>query len=76
LIFSSGWALSGFWFRMVSSAIAVLPVWRSPMINSRWPRPIGISASTALRPVAIGSCTDLRGIMPGAFTSTRRRSSP
>ena len=54
--------------------IADLPVWRSPMISSRWPRPIGISASIAFRPVAIGSCTDLRGMMPGAFTSTRRRS--
>ncbi len=62
-----------FWFRMASSATAVLPVWRSPMISSRWPRPIGISASTALRPVAIGSLTDLRGMMPGAFTSTRAR---
>src|ERR1700677_4501425 len=60
-----------FWFRIVSSAIAVLPVWRSPMISSRWPRPIGISASIAFRPVCIGSCTDLRGMMPGAFTSTR-----
>ena len=58
---------------MVSSAMAVLPVWRSPMISSRWPRPIGISASIALRPVAIGSCTDLRGMMPGALTSTRAR---
>ena len=56
---------------MVSRATAVLPVWRSPMISSRWPRPIGISASIALRPVAIGSCTDLRGMMPGALTSTR-----
>ncbi len=73
LIFSSVWALSGFWFRMVSSATAVLPVWRSPMINSRWPRPIGIRASIALRPVAIGSLTDLRGMMPGALTSTRIR---
>jgi hypothetical protein len=27
---------------IVSIAIAVLPVWRSPMISSRWPRPIGI----------------------------------
>ena len=44
------------------------------MMSSRWPRPIGISASIALRPVAIGSCTDLRGMMPGALTSTRRRS--
>ena len=60
---------------MVSMITAVLPVWRSPMISSRWPRPIGISASIALRPVCIGSWTDLRGMMPGAFTSTRRRSS-
>jgi hypothetical protein len=52
---------------------AVLPVWRSPMISSRWPRPIGIRASMALRPVDIGSCTDLRGMMPGALTSTRAR---
>ena len=44
------------------------------MISSRWPRPIGISASIALRPVAIGSCTDLRGMMPGALTSATRRS--
>src|SRR5258706_3469039 len=59
---------------MASIATAVLPVWRSPMISSRWPRPIGISVSMALRPVCTGSCTDLRGIMPGALTSTRRRS--
>ena len=43
------------------------------MISSRWPRPIGISASIAFSPVAIGSCTDLRGMMPGALTSTRAR---
>ena len=35
---------------MVSSATAVLPVCRSPMINSRWPRPIGIMLSMAFRP--------------------------
>ena len=29
-------------------AAAVLPVWRSPMISSRWPRPIGIIASIDL----------------------------
>ena len=52
---------------------AVLPVWRSPMISSRWPRPTGINASIALRPVCIGSWTDLRGMMPGALTSTRIR---
>ena len=40
---------------IVSIAIAVLPVWRSPMISSRWPRPIGIIESIALRPVCIGS---------------------
>src|SRR5439155_871928 len=27
------------WFRIVSIAIAVLPVERSPMMSSRWPRP-------------------------------------
>jgi hypothetical protein len=39
---------------IVSMAIAVLPVWRSPMISSRWPRPIGIMASIALMPVCSG----------------------
>src|SRR3954464_13576158 len=42
---------------IVSTAIAVLPVWRSPMMSSRWPRPIGISPSIAFRPVCIGSVT-------------------
>ena len=58
---------------IVSMITAVLPVCRSPMISSRWPRPIGISASIAFSPVCTGSCTDLRGMMPGAFTSTRPR---
>ena len=30
-----------FWLRIVSMATVVLPVLRSPMISSRWPRPIG-----------------------------------
>ena len=55
---------------MVSSAIAVLPVWRSPMISSRWPRPMGIMASMALMPVAIGSRTGWRSMTPGARRST------
>jgi hypothetical protein len=42
---------------IVSTATAVLPVWRSPMINSRWPRPIGTMPSMALRPVCSGSLT-------------------
>src|ERR1700722_4556877 len=58
---------------MVSRAIAVLPVCRSPMMSSRWPRPIGIMASIAFRPVAIGSFPHLRGKMPGALTSPRAR---
>ena len=66
-------ALICFWLMIVSMITAVLPVWRSPMISSRWPRPIGISASIAFSPVCTGSCTDLRGMMPGAFTSTRLR---
>ena len=44
---------------MVSSATAVLPVWRSPMISSRCPRPIGIMLSMAFSPVVIGSRTRL-----------------
>ena len=58
---------------IVSIATAVLPVWRSPMISSRCPRPTGTSESTALSPDSIGSCTDWRAMIPGAFTSMRWR---
>ena len=57
---------------MVSSATAVLPVWRSPMISSRWPRPIGIMASIALMPVWTGEFTGERSSTRGAMTSTGR----
>src|ERR671919_564552 len=60
---------------IVSIAIADLPVWRSPMISSRWPRPIGIIASIALMPVWSGSFTGWRWTTPGAFTSAGRVSS-
>ena len=40
--------------------IAVFPVWRSEMISSRWPRPIGIIESIALMPVCTGSLTGWR----------------
>ena len=61
-----------FWLMIVSMATAVLPVWRSPMISSRWPRPIGISASIALMPVWTGVSTPLRLMTPGATRSTGR----
>ena len=61
-----------FWLMIVSMAMAVLPVWRSPMISSRWPRPIGMSASMALMPVWTGVSTDLRTMTPGAMRSTGR----
>ena len=51
---------------IVSIAIAVLPVCRSPMISWRWPRPIGVMASIALMPVCSGSFTGWR-------CTTRRR---
>ena len=54
---------------IVSIAIAVLPVWRSPMISSRWPRPIGIIESIAFSPVCIGSTTGWRWTTPGALCS-------
>src|SRR5215208_2312096 len=57
---------------IVSIAIAVFPVWRSPMISSRWPRPIGIIESIALRPVCIGSDTGCRWTTPGALCSAER----
>jgi len=57
---------------IVSTATAVLPVWRSPMISSRWPRPIGIIESIAMIPVWTGVSTDLRVITPGAMRSIGR----
>jgi len=51
-------------------AIAVLPVYLSPMINSLCPLPIGTKQSTAFNPVYMGSETDYLGIIPGAFNST------
>ena len=62
-----------FWLMIVSIATAVLPVWRSPMISSRWPRPIGTIESMALRPVCTGWPTLLRQITPGATRSIGER---
>ncbi len=59
---------------MASMAIAVLPVCRSPMISSRWPRPIGVIASIALIPVCSGSFTLLRWTTEGACVSSARSS--
>ena len=58
------------WLIIVSTPIVVLPVERSPMMSSRWPRPIGIIASIAMMPVCTGWLTDLRRMMPGAIFST------
>src|SRR4051812_3323772 len=57
---------------IVSTPMVVLPVWRSPMISSRWPRPIGIIASIALMPVCSGSTTGWRWTTPGALNSAGR----
>jgi hypothetical protein len=54
---------------IASIATAVLPVWRSPMISSRWPRPIGTMESMDFRPVCTGWSTDLRLMTPGATFS-------
>src|SRR4051812_31809447 len=54
---------------IVSTATADLPVWRSPMISSRWPRPIGTIESIDFRPVCTGCDTDCRAITPGATFS-------
>src|SRR5215218_2908713 len=63
------------WLKIVSTRTAVLPVERSPMISSRWPRPIGIIESIALRPVWSGSFTGWRSTTPGALNSSGRVSS-
>ena len=57
---------------IVSIAIAVFPVWRSPMISSRWPRPIGIIPSIAFSPVCTGVFTGWRWTTPGALNSAGR----
>src|SRR4249919_252789 len=62
------------WLRIVSIATAVLPVERSPMMSSRWPRPIAVIESIALSPVYIGSFTGCRLMTPGALNSSGRRS--
>src|SRR6266581_3963015 len=54
---------------MVSTATAVLPVCRSPMMSSRWPRPIGTIESIAFRPVCTGWETDFLQTTPGATFS-------
>ncbi len=55
---------------MVSRQMVVLPVERSPMMSSRWPRPIGIMASIGMMPVWTGWLMDLRRMTPGATFST------
>ena len=55
--------------------MAVLPVCRSPMISSRWPRPIGVIASIALIPVCSGSFTLLRCDHRGGLRLQRRAAS-
>ena len=55
---------------IVSIATAVLPVWRSPMISWRWPRPMAVIASIALMPVCSGSFTGWRCTTVGACSSS------
>lgn len=55
---------------MVSMAIAVFPVYLSPIISSLCPLPMGTKQSTDFNPVYMGSNTDYLGIIPGAFNST------
>ena len=68
------WTSVSFWLRIVSIRIAVLPVVRSPMISSRWPRPTLVIESIALIPVCSGSFTGWRWITPGALNSSGRDS--
>ena len=51
-----------------------MPVERSPMISSRWPRPTFVIASIDLMPVMSGSFTGWRATTPGALNSSGRLS--
>ena len=53
-------------------AMDVLPVWRSPMISSRCPRPMGNMESMDKMPVCMGVFTGWRSMMPGAGLSIMR----
>ena len=57
-----------FWLMMQSTAIAVLPMARSPMINSRWPRPSANMASMTSSPVCTGWLTKSRSMIGGRRT--------
>ena len=63
------YTFSFFWLIIVSIAIAVFPVWRSPIISSRCPLPIGTIESIALIPVCKGVSTDFLEITPDATLS-------
>src|SRR5437773_981337 len=63
---------SSCWLMIVSTTMAVFPVCRSPMMSSRWPRPIGVIASMDLIPVWSGSFTGWRETTDGACTSRGR----
>src|SRR6185312_10582464 len=51
-------------------ATVVLPMARSPMMSSRWPRPSANSVSTTTMPVCTGWVTRSRSIVAGAGRST------
>ena len=57
---------------IVSRQTALLPVFWSPMISSRWPRPMLVMASIALMPVSSGSFTGWRCTTVGAWSSRAR----
>src|SRR6266498_2553889 len=60
------------WLTIASRQTAVLPVFWSPMISSRWPRPMLVIESIALMPVSSGSFTGWRSTTDGACSSSVR----
>src|SRR5919108_1308230 len=60
------------WLMIVSRPMALLPVFWSPMISSRWPRPMLVIESIALMPVSSGSLTGWRWTTEGAWSSRAR----
>ena len=58
-----------FWLMIVSMPMVVLPIARSPMMSSRWPRPSANKASITTRPVCTGWTTRSRSMIAGAGRS-------
>src|SRR4030067_989835 len=64
------------WLMIASSATAVFPVPRSPMISSRWPRPTFVIESIAFMPGVRGSFPRWAWVHAGRLRCARAAPAP